>query len=93
VTGAIETGVGPVATVRTTWSRRDRRGAVACRISDRFRMRYRVAPGLYAAGRPDEQSPVFVSANYKLSFDHLRRALSGIDGWISTGASSAGPAP
>jgi acetyl-CoA decarbonylase/synthase complex subunit gamma len=25
---------------------------------------------------------VFVTANYKLSFDHLRRALSGKDGWI-----------
>ena len=29
---------------------------------------YRVAPGLYAVGNPNAASPVFVSANYKLSF-------------------------
>jgi acetyl-CoA decarbonylase/synthase complex subunit gamma len=45
-------------------------------------MRYAVEPGLYAIGQPTPASPVFVSANYKLSFDHLRRALAGIDGWI-----------
>jgi hypothetical protein len=45
-------------------------------------MRYAVEPGLYAVGSPTAESPVFVSANYKLSFDHLRRELEGIDGWI-----------
>jgi hypothetical protein len=45
-------------------------------------MNYTVVPGLYAVGNADRQSPVFVSANYKLSFDVLRRALDGIDGWI-----------
>ena len=46
------------------------------------RMLYRVEPGLYAVGRPDPQSPVLVSANYKLSFDRLRRQLGGWDAWI-----------
>jgi hypothetical protein len=46
------------------------------------RSRYRVAPGLYAAGGPNPASPVLVTANYKLSFDALRRALTGIDAWI-----------
>jgi hypothetical protein len=46
------------------------------------RTRYRVPPGLYAVGRPDADSPVLVSANYKLSFDHLRRELEGLDVWI-----------
>lgn len=46
------------------------------------RDRYRVTPGLYAVGSPGEQSDVFVTANYKLSFDHLRKSLSGINGWI-----------
>ena len=46
------------------------------------RNRYMVEPGLYAAGKPDADSDVFVTANYKLSFDHLRKNLSGIDGWI-----------
>ena len=31
---------------------------------------------------PDRHSEVFVSANYKLSFDTLRRALKGIRAWI-----------
>jgi CO dehydrogenase/acetyl-CoA synthase delta subunit len=46
------------------------------------RERYRVAPGLYAVGQPDEQAPVLVSANYKLSFDALRKELGKIDAWI-----------
>ena len=46
------------------------------------RMTYTVPPGLYAIGNPTPDSPVFVSANYKLTFDHLRRSLAGIDGWI-----------
>ena len=45
-------------------------------------MDYRVAPGLYAVGRPTPASPVFVSANFKLSFDLLRASLNGRDGWI-----------
>ncbi|MGB8952022.1 MAG: mercury methylation corrinoid protein HgcA [Candidatus Aminicenantales bacterium] len=46
------------------------------------RMGYRVDPGLYALGRPTPDSPVFVSANYTLSFDVLRAALDGMDGYI-----------
>jgi len=46
------------------------------------RMEYKVEPGLYAIGRPDNDSPVFVSANYKLSFDTLRRNLDWQDCWI-----------
>ena len=46
------------------------------------RERYRVAPGLYTVGKPDGASPVLVSANYKLSFDYLRRELDGLDVWI-----------
>ncbi len=43
---------------------------------------HRVAPGLYTLGEPTSKSPVFVSANYTLSFDALRSALAGIDGYI-----------
>jgi hypothetical protein len=46
------------------------------------RDRFRVRPGLYALGKPDKQSHVFVSANYGLSFDALRVALSGVDCYI-----------
>jgi acetyl-CoA decarbonylase/synthase complex subunit gamma len=45
-------------------------------------MHYTIEPGLYALGRPDEQSPVLVTANYKMSFDKLRQALPGRDVWI-----------
>jgi hypothetical protein len=41
-----------------------------------------VEPGLYALGKPTPDSPVFVSANYSLSFDVLRSALEGVDGYI-----------
>jgi hypothetical protein len=41
-----------------------------------------VAPGLYAAGSPDLDSPVLVTASYKLSFDRLRQELSAVDAWI-----------
>lgn len=43
---------------------------------------HRVGPGLYALGRPTSDSPVFVTANYTLSFDALRAALPGVDGYI-----------
>jgi acetyl-CoA decarbonylase/synthase complex subunit gamma len=45
-------------------------------------MRYAVDPGLYAIGDPDPESPVLVTANYKMSFDLLKRAVSGLDAWI-----------
>ena len=46
------------------------------------RMKYSVEPGIYAVGSPDADSPVFVSANYKMSFDRLRSRLGGRDGWV-----------
>jgi CO dehydrogenase/acetyl-CoA synthase gamma subunit (corrinoid Fe-S protein) len=41
-----------------------------------------VPPGLYRLGNPDNDSAVFASANYTLSFDALRSALAGTDAWI-----------
>ena len=46
------------------------------------RSEHRVEPGLYALGEPGPASPVFVTANYTLSFDALRSALAGLDGYI-----------
>lgn len=46
------------------------------------RMGHKVAPGLYAVGEPNEDSPVFVTANYTLSFDSLRKNIAGINGYI-----------
>ena len=45
-------------------------------------MNYKVDPGLYALGNPGKQSPVLVTANFKMSFDKLREALPGRDAWI-----------
>jgi acetyl-CoA decarbonylase/synthase complex subunit gamma len=47
-----------------------------------FRMHYTVPPGLYAVGEPTPESDVFVTANYKLSFDILRRELKEMDAWV-----------
>jgi len=71
-----------VPRVETSWGREERRGQRLCRFSNAFRMKYIVQPGLYAAGRPSPDSPVLVTANYKLSFDLLRRELTGSDAWI-----------
>jgi acetyl-CoA decarbonylase/synthase complex subunit gamma len=61
--------------------RADRVGALKARLGIN-RMHYTVPPGLYAVGNPDPDSVVLVSANYKLSFDALRKSIAGIDAWI-----------
>ena len=81
VTGFLETPAGRVPTVSTRLQRPDRAGAALVRLGI-GRGSYRVAPGLYAVGQPGTQSPVLATANYKLTFDSLRRELDGIDAWI-----------
>ncbi len=81
VTGSVDTPAGPVAQVNTWWSFSDRWGEIRSRIGA-YRMKYSIPPGLYAVGNPDKDSDVFVSANYKLSFDKLRISLKGLNGWI-----------
>jgi acetyl-CoA decarbonylase/synthase complex subunit gamma len=46
------------------------------------RYTYTIDPGLYALGSPTDRSPVLVTANYKLSFDALRRELAGRSAWL-----------
>ena len=46
------------------------------------RSQHRVQPGLYALASPEPDSPVFVTANYSLSFDALRGALRGQNAYI-----------
>jgi acetyl-CoA decarbonylase/synthase complex subunit gamma len=45
-------------------------------------MRCRIEPGLYAVGEPSADSPVLVTANYKVTFDRLRSQLAGRAAWI-----------
>jgi hypothetical protein len=81
ITGSIETSAGPIPVVATRLGRSDRLGTLLARLSIN-RMSYSVRPGLYAFGGPDPWSPVFVTGNYKMSFDYLRRSLDGRSGWI-----------
>ena len=74
-------GMAIVRRVGAEWTFAERVEHFRCRAGA-FRMRYLIAPGLYAIGEPDSKSDVFVSANYKLSFDILRRALKGLGAWI-----------
>jgi len=81
VDGQVETPAGPVPRVHSRITVRDLLG--------RWRVRwgigrdsYRVAPGLYALGAPDGNAPVLVTANYKLTFDVVRRDVAGLDAWI-----------
>jgi hypothetical protein len=82
IIGSISTAIGevPQVAIQLTWA--DILGSWKCRWSNFRRMAYKVSPGLYAVGCPNNNSAVFVSANYKMSFDHLRRALKGMDAWI-----------
>ena len=79
--GWLETSVGRVARISTHMGIRDKLGGCRVRWGIR-RMHYNVPAGLYAVGQPTPDSPVLVTANYKLSFDLLRRELSGKDLWV-----------
>ena len=46
------------------------------------RMNFLVPAGLYAIGTPTPQAPVVVTANYKMSYDLVRRALAGRSVWL-----------
>lgn len=59
----------------------DQIGTIGARLGVN-RVNYSVAPGLYGIGSPDRNSPVLVTANYKLSFDTLRGALKEMDVWL-----------
>lgn len=67
--------------VSSRWSASDLLGALRVRFSI-GRNKYAIDPGLYKIGNPGKDSEVLVTANYKLSFDTLRKNLSGIDAWI-----------
>jgi hypothetical protein len=77
----LETPSGTVPVVRTRLLASDRRST--WRVRWNFgRMNYAVPPGLYAVGTPDAQAPVLVTANFKLTFDRVRRQLEGRNAWL-----------
>lgn len=77
----VDTPAGPVPRVHSRIGPRDRFGRWRVRWGI-GRDRYRVAPGLYAVGTPDGNAPVLVTANYKMTFDILRRETAGLNAWI-----------
>ncbi|HEY3490221.1 MAG TPA: mercury methylation corrinoid protein HgcA [Candidatus Deferrimicrobiaceae bacterium] len=79
--GWLDTPSGKIARIASDWTAADRLGAWKVRWAI-GRMAYLVPPGLYAVGTPDASSPVVVTANYKLTFDLVRRALRGRNTWL-----------
>lgn len=77
----VQTSAGSIPRVKTTLDSKDSWGTllVRCGIG---RNDYKVAPGLYCTGNPGPESPVLVTANYKLSFDTLRREIDTLDTWL-----------
>ncbi len=82
ITGYIATSIADIPTISTTLNRIDKTGAIKSRLGI-GRDNYKVPPGLYAVGKPDNTSPVLVTANYKLTFDSLRCELTGLNAWIA----------
>jgi hypothetical protein len=81
ISGSIQTSAGDIPIAKTVLDFQDKLGSWKARWGI-GRMQFVINPGLYAVGQPTKNSPVFVSANYKMSFDRLRANLNGIDGWI-----------
>jgi acetyl-CoA decarbonylase/synthase complex subunit gamma len=67
--------------IDSRWELKDHLGALRVRLS-LGRNSYKIKPGLYQLGRPGKESEVIVTANYKLSFDLVRRSLDGMNAWI-----------
>jgi hypothetical protein len=79
--GYADTAAGKIPRVSTRLDFQDVLGSWKCRWSI-GRMDYKVEPGLYCVGTPDDKAPVLVTANYKMTFDRLRKELDGVNAWI-----------
>ncbi len=75
------TAVGLVPRVNAKWGISDHLDAILVRLGI-GRDNYRISPGLYALGEPDENSPVLATCNFKLTFDKLRRELAARSCWV-----------
>jgi len=72
---------GSIPRVKTNLDGSDHLGTLVARLGIN-RDQYKISPGLYGVGNPDQDSPVLVTANYKLTFDSLRRELTNLDSWL-----------
>lgn len=73
--------INDIPALSPAWSIADYFGEIMVRL-DINRMDYAVEPGMYAIGVPQPDSPILVTANYKLTVDILRRDLNGEDLWL-----------
>ncbi len=81
VTGTLPSRVGDIPKVSSVLNWQDRRGHYLVRWNI-GRDCFTVDPGLYALAEPDADSPVLVTANYKMTFDLLRQAMAGRSCWL-----------
>jgi hypothetical protein len=75
------TVIGNIPIVLTKLCSIDYLGAFLVRLGI-GRNKYKITPGLYGVGKPGNDSPVLVTANYKLTFDTLRKELKNLDIWL-----------
>jgi acetyl-CoA decarbonylase/synthase complex subunit gamma len=77
----LDTPVGRVPLISSELGSGDHLGACKARWGI-GRMDFIIPPGLYAIGHPSATDPVLVTANYKMSYDLVRRSLSGRNAWL-----------
>jgi len=77
----LDTPAGRVPQISTKLTVQDHFGACKARWAI-GRMSYIVPPGLYAIGTPFADSPVLVTANYKMSYDLVRQEMAGRNLWL-----------
>lgn len=79
--GWLSTAAGRVPQISTTLTISDHFGACKARWA-LHRMNFIVPAGLYAVGTPTADDPVVVTCNYKMTYDIVRRELSGRNAWL-----------
>lgn len=79
--GQIETSIGLISVLTTELKGIDKIENIGVRLGI-GRDDYKFPTGIYAIGSPNEESPVLVTANYKLTIDKLRIELDGLNLWL-----------
>jgi acetyl-CoA decarbonylase/synthase complex subunit gamma len=79
--GWLQTDAGKVPWIGSRLTLSDHLGACMARWGIN-RLEYLVPAGLYAIGSPAPEDPVVVTANYKMSYDIVRQALTGRNVWL-----------
>lgn len=77
----ISTDAGQIPVVSRKLNLKDRVSTLWARAGF-TRNNYKIVPGLYAVGEPDQNSEILVTANFKLTFDILRTNLNELNVWI-----------